>query len=496
MLETKVLDMNIKGKDGFVQTKTIQRHNPDCDMFFIILSTGYTIFCQENHPLIIENDMIVEAKDVTVDNKIWCDNSISFNDRNIIPSESPSVVAGLLIDILQDKTNNCHSDVIIYDEIHSLRLNSNFINYDRMWLYNFVDTLKLNYITAVSIESYVLVQQLRMICDKVGVFMTSFVGLDTPEEGVRFSVEFHNIDFSVKMIGYYHISDIVTVKNWKHFVYDIKTESSEFMLGGVQTHNSFHTGGVIVLLKTDIIKEIMSNIDSLLESKIRKYIRQEENTLVVNDDLILLRIDKHLYEESSKKLVKLEGDNYNLPIGYLELVVGGMTIPVNIENPTIVHLPSTEEYEEDSQYISISYSENEKMFTVEPIREDYGKLAGEYSAIISGKSPYTDAESFYRKLWFKLSGASDFDSVHLEIVISNVMRWRQDLQVPARLKVPYDPVLVSEKQLPGTISWPLGLAFENFGQAISQGLVSDRGPESPVEKIFFGESISGLKEKK
>lgn len=94
------------------------------------------------------------------------------------------------------------------------------------------------------------------------------------------------------------------------------------------------------------------------------------------------------------------------------------------------------------------------------------------------------------------STVSGFDSVHLEVVIGNIMRWKNDPHIAARLKEPYDPILIAEKQLPGVISWELGLAFENFGQAIGQGMVSKRGEPSPIAKVLFGEPLSDIKRKR
>ena len=50
--------------------------------------------------------------------------------------------------------------------------------------------------------------------------------------------------------------------------------------------------------------------------------------------------------------------------------------------------------------------------------------------------------------------------------------------------------MLSEKSLPGVISWPLGLAFEDFSKAINKGLTSDRGPTSPVERLLYGETLT------
>ena len=110
--------------------------------------------------------------------------------------------------------------------------------------------------------------------------------------------------------------------------------------------------------------------------------------------------------------------------------------------------------------------------------------------MISGKAPTRDVSLLYGTFYRTMAPTGGWDSVHLEVLISNCLRWSKDPQIPARLKRPYDPTMFPIKQLPSIISWPIGLAFENMGAALQYGLISERGETSEIEKTIIGEPLS------
>ena len=89
----------------------------------------------------------------------------------------------------------------------------------------------------------------------------------------------------------------------------------------------------------------------------------------------------------------------------------------------------------------------------------------------------------------------DWDSTHLEVIISNVLRAKNNPQKPARLVEPFDPEMYSIKTLPNIISYPLGIAFENFNKGIQYGMITERAPESAIEKVISGEPLTKLRNK-
>ena len=152
--------------------------------------------------------------------------------------------------------------------------------------------------------------------------------------------------------------------------------------------------------------------------------------------------------------------------------IGSLSTKVNIYKEGV-------EREEDDEHILLTFLKGFKLFNVEPISIEPAKIAQTLDEFVGGKSPWTTPESLYMKFYFLLSDTGGWDSTHLETILSNILRAKKDPQLPARLKEPYDPVMYSIKALPGVMSWPLGLSFENFGQGISRGLISDRAHIMP-----------------
>jgi hypothetical protein len=138
----------------------------------------------------------------------------------------------------------------------------------------------------------------------------------------------------------------------------------------------------------------------------------------------------------------------------------------------------------------LTYGKNDKIINVKSEPKDYTKLGKKMDNLVGGKTPWVDPSNlllkFIKGLYVLEEG---YDIVHIEVIVSNILRNSKDPKKPARLVEPYDPKLLSIKKLPGVISWPLGMLFEDITKAISTGLVSDRSPSSPIEKVGFGETL-------
>jgi len=249
---------------------------------------------------------------------------------------------------------------------------------------------------------------------------------------------------------------------------------------------SFHLGGAVSLMPVDIIDVAMEDLDEIKRPKLEKLVKQVEDDLITKSDFTMIRLDKDLYKLTPFDRSEKE---FKLPVGYFELNFRDMKIQVAFEQETILYI--TDDIEEDKQFVTLIYGQDDKLFTVKPIPKDYTKLAKDLDGLVGGKGPWFDPSSLYMKFMKTLYVFDEiYDSVHVEVLISNILRNKRDPQKPARLVVPYDPKLYSIKKLPMLISWPLGLAFEDFSKAVRYGMISDRSPSSPIEKIMFGEGLT------
>jgi hypothetical protein len=83
------------------------------------------------------------------------------------------------------------------------------------------------------------------------------------------------------------------------------------------------------------------------------------------------------------------------------------------------------------------------------------------------------------------------DLVHPEILISQVLRDKEDQSIPARLGRKWNPIMMNIKQNVFNTSFIQGLAFENVRKAIEVGLTTSKEVESSIlEKIIKGELVT------
>lgn len=248
---------------------------------------------------------------------------------------------------------------------------------------------------------------------------------------------------------------------------------------------SFHLGGAVELKTLDLVNELMVNVDEMKRSKIEKNVYQKEDILYLKDEFASITIDTTRY---SKDYIKIDKDVIELKAGYFEISFRDISSKLTIEQDTILFL--TGDIEKSKGIITIMYGKDDKLFSVKPKAKDFTKLAQVMDAYVGGKSPWVDPESLYMKFFRGMFiNEENYDSVHLEILLSNILRDSKDPQKPARLVTPYNPKLYSIKTLPSIISYPLGIAFENFNKSISYGMISERSPASPIEKVVLGETL-------
>ena len=484
-LESKELtDFYIKGRNGKVKTSTIQRHSSEVAMMLIEVD-GLYLYCQENHPLFALRDgeiIEIEARELNkYKDKIWSDNSICKIPPSLYPTEDYFNVFCKITGC--SGVHNIDSKYL-KGTCKTLRLHPRFLEFDMLWSQGFLSFIEKNKIT---IQSFNLVQQIALLCKKYNSKL--FIHTSIENDQVNFTLKINDLFQSSndEIAGYKSINKITSIIDKNIKVYDIKTETSEFMCGCLQTHNSFHTGGAVNLLPVDLIGfEIMGGLDDVFRPSVDKNVRQEGNDLVLSSDYVSVRLSKEDYIHTPFERDK---ETIILPVGYFAMNFHGLSTDLTIEQETILYL--TENIEENDEFIEIIYGKDDRIFTVYPVAKKYDRLAAVMDRNIGGKSAWgNDPNKLYMKFIKSLYILDEaYDSVHIEVLLSNILRNSENPQKPARLVEPYSPKLFSVKALPSIISYPLGIAFEHFSGAIQAGMISERSPSSPIERVLFGESL-------
>ena len=110
--------------------------------------------------------------------------------------------------------------------------------------------------------------------------------------------------------------------------------------------------------------------------------------------------------------------------------------------------------------------------------------------LAGGKENFKDVKHLFLKVFRLFKDVSDMDTVHLEIFISNILRDSQNISLPARLGQRWDPAMVSMKDIVFREGFWQGLAFENIGKSINNGLTSNSYSDpSILEKVLAGKVV-------
>lgn len=608
-IETAEFKSQIKGKDGYVNTTTIQRHKPHSDLMFISTSGGNTLICQENHPLWIKKDNIhplyenrycnligneiyteykgtrktfttennltkeIIASEIQRYDAIWIDNTESINNiKSVIPNIRPYIAGIYLAEGVKcgeerkikqnricqttegpiknriyeeckkefinenEKVTITNDGINIWDDSRRInniilgnyawekRLNKEFIHYDKEWLKEFLSgvidgdgSVFTNSSTCCRIysTSYYIIQQLTAICFKLGYQVNTCLGSYSKKYGrirtyfqldIRFyenpkltsikfnSVEFKNITRNKNRIAIKGFDKITCVKkipasSWPYKVYDIKTNTGEFLLGGVQNHNTFHTGGAVNIIKLDMIEEIIQNDVLANGQMVKKLLQQNNNVLACNADctITLLKSDYPISGD-----LTFNDDNTTLTAKAIVCKAEFEDYVFNIILDTQVELQVYDMEIIDKEVIKLNYKKNSTILEI-PMNAGETKAKIQYiERMLGGREIYKDPHHLFLKLFNEYSKLRTMDSVHIEVLLSQVLRDKTNLSIPARLGKRWNPTMINIKQIVFKTSFAQGLAFENIGEAIKTGLVNEDGGEpSVLEKVLTGTLVEG-----
>jgi len=261
---------------------------------------------------------------------------------------------------------------------------------------------------------------------------------------------------------------------------------------GTQTiMKTFHTGGAVDVVIRDILSDVIGNDPLANEAVVRKLLKQNENQLSCTEDCTItlstsdypvsgdLTFNQEKTVLSARAIVcKIEFENslFNIILDY----------PVELQ---------VYEYELiGKEFIKLEYKKNSTILEI-PLETGETKAQIQYvERLMGGREIYKDANHLYLKLFKVYGPLRDMDSVHLEVLLSQAFRDRNNQSIPARLGPKWDPVMINIKQIVFKTSFIQGLAFENINEAIKTGLITQEGGEPAIlEKVLTGTLVEGKK---
>ena len=331
MIETKDVNFKVRGKDGLVQAIKIQKHKPSAPMCFIRTVTGHMLFCQEDHPVCIRlidgQDTVVEAKDVVMfHDRIWVDNtevkipvceSLSKKHLNI-DRYSYFEFLNILEKILKTSNNDLivnNPNYFIGDNIYNFCLNLEYLNLYRIEYAELLSTLIVPYDTKEensihvhTFESFNLISQIKQIADYFNWGCVFDLTYEHNSPWYLRELKFNKeTDKKKTYKEYVDVEQVISgIENYQGYVYDLKTESEEFMNNNVQTHNSFHC------IKKEQLVGVIYNDEKICISFEKLWnLVQTEEILAVND------LGLNQYEKVVDNLLVLDKDNNTTKVNKL-----------------------------------------------------------------------------------------------------------------------------------------------------------------------------------
>ncbi len=223
--------------------------------------------------------------------------------------------------------------------------------------------------------------------------------------------------------------------------------------------------------------------------KIGKYLEQIGNFLITRKKCILY-LDLNDYSIGDNLIFDEEANYIWLKSLISKIEFDEISFDLILDYPVNIFV---EKYEiEAKKQIKLFFSEDRNMLETVLESEDIKKQTLYLERLLGGKELFKDVDHFFLKIFNLFSTISDMDSVHLEVLISNVLRDKRDFSIPARLGKTFDPKLINIKDIVFQQNTFLSsLNFENINKAIATSLISDDvGKDKTIlEKTLINEII-------
>lgn len=220
------------------------------------------------------------------------------------------------------------------------------------------------------------------------------------------------------------------------------------------------------------INNYLEQYDSFLNTKKSCELTIDLLNYKINDNLIINEDEQNLNIDPLISKINFNNDiSFNIVLDY---------------GTTIFFTPET--FTRDEDYIVIEYNSGDSILQAKLDVEDIKEQVKYTERLLGGKVLFKDTSHLFNKVYRVFGPISDMDLVHMEILLSQTLRSKTDPGLPARMKKPFDPVLMNIKEIPFKSSFVSGLLFENINKAINQGLISEEDiPPSILERLFTGD---------
>ena len=239
---------------------------------------------------------------------------------------------------------------------------------------------------------------------------------------------------------------------------------------------AFHVGGTVKITRIPFIKDISENT-RIDEKQLMQFFNESNNQVYAKEKIDLafdtLEVNLRMLIGGNTQYVDLSMVNfYLIHDKNIEKLAYDGTFRLygtpNMFIDTIVYQNSS------VKVLRIRYDKGDKILDVLPETSDLEEQIKKFKAAFEGRITGRDIHHTLWRLYKRTQSFGNISLVHLEILVSQLNRCKDDLSKPARLCPTWNPVMVSITKIPQLESWIRALQFERFQDSMENALIKDQ----------------------
>lgn len=249
---------------------------------------------------------------------------------------------------------------------------------------------------------------------------------------------------------------------------------------------TFHSTAIKVINR-DIIKDIFENDPLINIDQIKKKLNQVENNLFCLDDCSIV-INLETYDIGDNLIVNEDDNTIQLDGLISRIVFSDSSFDLILDYPIILKYS---EILKTKEAIKLTFKKDNDIMEVPLQKQDLKQAVLYVDRLIGGRERFKDIDHLFLKFYKIYSEISSIDLVHMEVLISQVLRDKNNPAIPSRVgSDPMHPQLLNIRKNIFNSSLINGLAFENVNAAINTGLISTTElPPSVLERLLTGDLV-------
>jgi len=255
---------------------------------------------------------------------------------------------------------------------------------------------------------------------------------------------------------------------------------------------SFHSTAIKVITR-DILKDIFDNDPLIKLDQLKANLNQIENSLYCLQDCSMT-IDLDTYDIGDNLTIDEEENSATLNGLISRIDFSDLSFDLILDYPVILKYS---EILKSKEMIKLSFKKDDEILEVPLQKQDLKEVVLYVERLISGKERFKDIDHLFLKFYKIYSDISSMDLVHMEVLISQILRDKNNPVIPSRVgSDPLHPILMNIKKNIFNSGLLGGLAFENVNAALNTGLITTTELQpSILEKLLTGTLVEKKIEK-